>query len=65
MKLRKSWISGDESLPVSTQCQLIDVNRTSYYVKPKPLLPSDEDQLLMRLIDEEYALHPFYGNRKE
>jgi putative transposase len=62
--IRKAWISGDESLPVATQCELIDVNRTSYYVKSKPLAPSDEDKLLMRLIDEEYALHPFYGSRR-
>ncbi|RXK88582.1 IS3 family transposase, partial [Chlorobaculum sp. 24CR] len=48
MKLRKSWIGGDDSLPVSTQCQLVDVNRTSYYGKPEPYSPSDDD-LLMRL----------------
>jgi putative transposase len=64
VKLRKSWISGDEQLPVSTQCQLIDVNRTSHYGKPKRLMPNDDDELLMRLIDEEYALHPFYGSRR-
>ncbi|RXK79782.1 transposase, partial [Chlorobaculum sp. 24CR] len=60
---RKSWIGGEEPLPVSTQCQLVDVNRTSYYGKQGPYSPSDDD-LLMRLIEEEYALHPFYGSRR-
>lgn len=64
MKLRKSWIGGDEPLPVSTQCQLVDVNRTSYYGNPEPYSPSDNDLVLMRLIDEEYARHPFYGSRR-
>jgi putative transposase len=63
VKQRKSWIGGEEPLPVSTQCQLVDVNRTSYYGKPEPYSPSDDD-LLIRLIEEEYALHPFYGSRR-
>jgi putative transposase len=64
VKLRKRWISGEDQLPVAMQCQLIDVHRTSHYRKPKQLAPNDEDQLLMRLIDEEYTLHPFYGSRR-
>ena len=64
MRVRKSWIGGDESLPVSTQCQLVDVCRTSYYGKPKRHLASDDDLRLMGLIDEEYTLHPFYGSRR-
>ena len=64
MKLRKSGISSQEPLPVSTQCQLIEVCRASYYVKPEAYSTSDDDLLLMRLIVEEYTLHPFYGSRR-
>ncbi|NTW54605.1 MAG: IS3 family transposase [Chlorobaculum sp.] len=64
MKLRKSWISGQEPLPVSTRCQLVEVSRASYYGKPEPYSPSDDDLLLLRLIDEEYTLYPFYGSRR-
>jgi putative transposase len=63
VKLRKIWISSENSLPVSMHCQLVDVNRTNRYGKPKQLSPNDDD-LLLRLIDEEYTLHPFYGSRR-
>ncbi|NTW54965.1 MAG: IS3 family transposase, partial [Chlorobaculum sp.] len=64
MKLRKRWISDQEPLPVSTQCQLVEVSRASYYGKSEPYSPSNDDLLLMRLINEEYTLHPFYGSRR-
>jgi putative transposase len=48
-------------LSVSRQCQLVAVNRSSFYYKPKPIKP--EDLGLMRLIDEQYLKTPFYGSR--
>jgi putative transposase len=64
MKVRKNWISTQGSLPVSTQCALAGVNRSSCYGQLKTPLPSAEDLLLKQLIDEEYTRHPFYGTRR-
>lgn len=38
------------------------INRSTFYYRSRP--ESEEDIKLMRLIDEEYTLHPFYGYRK-
>lgn len=44
------------------QCELLSVNRSSLYYNPQPA--DDFTLTLMRLIDEEYTRHPFYGTRK-
>jgi len=49
-------------LSVRRQCELICLPRSSYY--REPVLESSENLKLMRLIDEEYTRHPFYGSRK-
>ncbi len=49
-------------LSVRRQCELLGVNRSSLYY-PVPVR-DDETLLLMRLIDEEYTRHPFYGTRR-
>ena len=43
---------------------LADVSRTTVYVKRKPVVFVESDEVLKRLIDEEYTRHPFYGSRK-
>jgi putative transposase len=40
----------------------LGVNRSSFYYEAASL--SEENRYLMRLIDEEYTRHPFYGYRK-
>jgi len=50
------------SLPVTRQCQLLDLNRSSVYYQPVGV--SDEDLRLMRLIDEIHLNRPFYGSRR-
>jgi putative transposase len=35
----------------------------SLHGKPKQLLPNDDDQLLLRLFDLAFTLHPFYSSR--
>jgi putative transposase len=50
------------SLSVVKQCRLLDINRSSLYYRPKG--PSDEDFMLMNLIDRQYLSTPFYGARK-
>jgi len=49
-------------LSVRRQCELIGLPRSSYYRNPSG--ESEENLELMRLIDEEYMRHPFYGSRK-
>ena len=43
------------------QCELLGLNRSAAYYKPKPVKP--EDLKLMRLIDEQYMKTPAYGSR--
>jgi putative transposase len=65
-----SWIDATEQIAVSTQCQLVGVNRATVYHrrKQKDLVNTTTlcttEQSLCRLIDEEYTRHPFYGSRK-
>jgi putative transposase len=49
-------------LSVSRQCDLLGLARSSFYHQRRPL--SEEEQRLMRRIDELYLLHPFYGSRQ-
>jgi putative transposase len=46
---------------ISRQCQLLGLNRSSFYYKASPINP--EDLELMRLIDEQYLKTPSYGSR--
>jgi hypothetical protein len=47
---------------VRRQCELLGLSRASWYYEPVPESP--ENLRLMRLIDQEYTAHPFYGSRK-
>jgi putative transposase len=49
-------------LSVRRQCELLGLNRSSLYYEPAAETP--ENLRLLRLIDEEYTAHPFYGTRK-
>lgn len=49
-------------LSVQKQCQLLGINRSSYYYQPKEV--SEEELTLLRLLDEQYMKTPFYGSRK-
>lgn len=44
------------------QCQWVGLHRSTYYYQPVAADP--EALLLMRLLDEQYLLTPFYGYRK-
>ena len=50
------------TLAVSKQCELLSVNRSTFYYQPKPLSDSDVD--LMRRIDAIHMKLPFYGSRR-
>lgn len=44
------------------QCELLGLSRSTLYYEPRP--EDKETLLFLRLIDEEYTRHPFYGTRK-
>jgi len=44
------------------QCTLLDISRSGLYYQPKGI--SEEDITLMKLIDRQYLVTPFYGARK-
>lgn len=54
------------SLSIARQCDLINLSRASYYRVIDVDMVTDTPETLefMRLIDEEYTRHPFYGSRK-
>jgi putative transposase len=55
-------IDKGEKLPVTKQCNLLDLSRSFVYYTPVPLSPKDME--LMRKIDEIHLEYPFYGSRK-
>lgn len=53
-----------KKLTLSRQCEVLKLHRSSYY-RPQPEQGENErNQQLLRLIDEEYTRHSFYGSRK-
>lgn len=46
-------------ISVVLQCNLLGLNRSSLYYRPRP--EKEYNLQLMRLLDEEYTMHPFYG----
>lgn len=56
---KRALIEVDEKISIRRQCELIGLNRASYYYEP-----AQESALnleLMRRIDEQYTKTPFYG----
>lgn len=51
-------------IKISRQADLLSINRTSLYRQPKSKTWSQTDLDDMRLIDEIYTAHPFYGYRR-
>jgi putative transposase len=53
---------GHESLSLVKQCELLGLNRSSTYYRPRPV--NENDMKLMLLIDEQFLKTPFYGSRR-
>jgi putative transposase len=51
----------ESSLSVTRQCRLLNIRRSSFYYRPKPV--KAEDLELMRLMDEQYLRTPTWGSR--
>jgi len=55
----------DEShsqLSIRDQCILLNINRSSYYYKHKPI--DKETDALIKLVDKIYTEHPYFGSRQ-
>lgn len=60
---RKSLVDGvHPQLSIKRQCELLGVSRSSYYYQPQAM--SDEEQTMLRFLDEQYLKTPFYGTRR-
>jgi hypothetical protein len=51
----------DPHLSIVRQCQPLKVARSALYYRPSPV--SDDDLVVMRRLDEQYLVTPFYGAR--
>jgi putative transposase len=51
-------------LSIMRQCTLLGLPRANYYRNATGAKESEENLNFMRLIDEEYTRHPFFGSRK-
>jgi putative transposase len=52
----------DSHLSIVRQCQLLKVARSTLYYRPAPV--SNDDLVVMRRLDEQYLVTPFYGARR-
>ena len=55
-------IDRTHELPISRQCRILEISRSSYYYPTVPMGQGDVD--LMRAMDEIHLKYPFYGSRK-
>lgn len=54
-------IDKGHDLPVTRQCRVLQLSRSSVYYRPRPVSPENLD--LMRRMDELHLDYPFYGAR--
>jgi putative transposase len=52
----------NSSIPISRQCELLGLARSSFYYEPQP--ETEQNLRLMGLIDKQYTDTPFYGVRR-
>ena len=51
-----------KNLSIARQCDLLLINKSTYYYKPKGLTQRDLE--IMKVIDEIYTEHPYFGARR-
>ena len=59
---RKAKVDPTHRLPITHQCQLLSISRSSAYYQAKP--QSNGELSLMKLIDALHLQYPFYGARR-
>lgn len=61
--MKRKIINSDPcQISIARQCELLGLSRAAYYYQSRPV--NEYDLQVMRLIDEEYTRHPFYGSRR-
>ena len=61
--MRRGLVEPEQaSLSVRRQCELLGLNRSTWYYEPVP--ESAANLALMRRIDEQYLTRPYYGSRR-
>lgn len=50
------------NLSIARQCDLLSINKSTYYYKPRGL--NERDLEIMQLIDQIYTEHPYFGARR-
>jgi putative transposase len=63
LRQRQGWVDSGDKLSVVRQCQLVGIARSTVYAS-KAVVADEYELILLRLLDEEYTRHPFYGSRK-
>lgn len=61
---RRDWVSAENTIPITRQCELLSVVRASFYAHTVSEGFSEDDLLLCGLMDEEYTRRPYYGSRR-
>lgn len=59
MKELKMYIANDKNISIRKQCELLDVSRSNLYYAP--IGESELNLKTMRLMDEEFLVHPTHG----
>lgn len=63
LEIRKNMVDKDcSSLNIARQCDLLLINKSTYYYKPKGLTQRDVE--IMQVIDKIYKEHPYFGARR-
>ncbi len=58
----KDMVDRKDPLPVTRQCAVLDLPRSTFYHVPRPV--SEKELAIVALIDRFHLDHPFYGSRR-
>ncbi|MFO7936449.1 MAG: IS3 family transposase [Kiritimatiellia bacterium] len=58
--MRRNWVERNKKYSIRRQCDLAGVSRSTFY--HAPVVESEKNLRIMRLIDEQYLLNPEYGS---
>ena len=59
LNIRKNMVEAESALSIMRQCVLLGITRSGLYYQPRRV--SDTNLKIMRMIDEQYTITPFYG----
>ena len=62
MTERKAIVDKSHKIPITRQCQILELNRSSFYYRARQV--SESELELMRLLDQLHIKRPFYGSRR-